>query len=1194
MKKLLLILMSLVAVVALSACGPKTCDTGFVLNEETNECEAEVEAITSVTISGLEHQTVLVDTVVDLLDGVTVTASDDEDYTSELQLGSNACTITDEGTVTSASPVVCDITYSAVVGGILERQTINVEFEMEEVTVDPNAAVLKEWTFDAATDLDGWGTYTAGAGSIVSEEIVDGAWKLVTTSGGMSYETRKDFMNIPFQNGTSYQITFDAKVDAEYVGKKVRLQVGELLPAAPWYNDFIPGQEMDFTLTAEWQTFTFTFTHTQDCLVGGIIFAMGDITQDGQLNVYPDEEQSVGIDATIYYDNIKISGGSNDDIMAPSITGADNVTLYIEDAITFDAAQGVTANDFVDGDVTADIVITGADAVDTSVAGEYTVTYTVSDAAGNEEEVIRVITVMNDTEAPVITGAADRVIEAGSAFDALEGVTASDLRDGAVDVTVEGTVDNMTAGDYVITYKAVDALGNESSVEVTITVKEIQWVDAGLLNGEFADDSSWGVWYADWNSTSVVADLTGGAAVFDITDTGDANWNIQLFQEGLTVTPGFYKVTFDASSTVARDIRVKLIMADASELEGDVTLSADMTTFTIMYEYTGAEQGAKLDFELGIIDANVASVVTIDNVKFEEVYVDDNMLSNGDFADNSAWGVWYADWNSTSVVADLTGGAAVFDIADTGDANWNIQLFQEGLTVKPGMTYTVTFDASSTVGRDIRVKLIMADASELQGDVTLSADMTTFTVTFDYTAAEQGAKLDFELGIIDANVASVVTIDNVRMVESTTEVVVEEPVTDWTGYGWEVAEADGVATFTYAGIDEGAWWNTNAQNTIDTFDGTSTGYSFTFTGTAGHLYLFKIEGGGAAKELGIAADGTEQTLVIPFDGLSAEQIAALNLLVVFCQNDQVEEAGTLVISAHGPVAGEGGGEETPATDWTGYGWTITEADGVATMEYAGIDEGAWWNTNAQNTIDTFDGTSTGYSFTFTGTAGHLYLFKIEGGGAAKELGIAADGTEQTLVIPFDGLSAEQIAALNLLVVFCQNDQVEEAGTLVISAHGPVAGEEAPASPVLSLITDQAELANITAEFTALNTATVTAGTDSLDMTFTGGDWGGMFTHFDGDTVKTPVDLSAYTTIEIKVTTSVALTGLEFKVEAPDGSSAIVNLASYTPDENGVYSIPMADFVGFDFTQLSCIGFWNPSDATGFIAVDISISGLVFK
>ena len=71
-------------------------------------------------------------------------------------------------------------------------------------------------------------------------------------------------------------------------------------------------------------------------------------------------------------------------------------------------ANQATASDNYDGDISADVVI-GGDSVDT--VGQYTVTYNVSDDAGNAaSEVTRTVNV-TDTTAPVITLVGDAVVE---------------------------------------------------------------------------------------------------------------------------------------------------------------------------------------------------------------------------------------------------------------------------------------------------------------------------------------------------------------------------------------------------------------------------------------------------------------------------------------------------------------------------------------------------------------------------------------------------------------------------------------------------------------------------------------------------------------------------------------------------------------------------------------------------------------
>ncbi len=80
------------------------------------------------------------------------------------------------------------------------------------------------------------------------------------------------------------------------------------------------------------------------------------------------------------------------DIIPPTITLLGDVSVSIEQGTSYTGA-GATAQDDVDGDITANIVMTGT--VDTATLGVYTETYTVSDDAGNPATpVVRTITVI--------------------------------------------------------------------------------------------------------------------------------------------------------------------------------------------------------------------------------------------------------------------------------------------------------------------------------------------------------------------------------------------------------------------------------------------------------------------------------------------------------------------------------------------------------------------------------------------------------------------------------------------------------------------------------------------------------------------------------------------------------------------------------------------------------------------------------
>ena len=132
---------------------------------------------------------------------------------------------------------------------------------------------------------------------------------------------------------------------------------------------------------------------------------------------------------------------------------------------------GAAASDNLDGDITADIVVAGT--VDTSVLATYTVTYTVSDAAGNAATAVTRTVYVVDDAGPVVTliDDAEVLLAVGGTYVEM-GATAKDGVDGTLaNVAIGGaTVNTRAAGTYVVTYTATDAVGNSTVATRTVTV----------------------------------------------------------------------------------------------------------------------------------------------------------------------------------------------------------------------------------------------------------------------------------------------------------------------------------------------------------------------------------------------------------------------------------------------------------------------------------------------------------------------------------------------------------------------------------------------------------------------------------------------------------------------------------------------------------------------------------------------------
>jgi len=164
------------------------------------------------------------------------------------------------------------------------------------------------------------------------------------------------------------------------------------------------------------------------------------------------------------------------DTTMPIITlkGNSNIELKVNDKYT---EEGATATDDKDGDITANIVVTGS--VDTSKEGTYVVTYSVKDTAGNEAKVTRTVVVKKveekDTVKPTIAlkGKSSIELKVNDQYTE-EGATATDNKDGDITskIVVTGSVDTSKEGTYKIIYSVKDTAGNEATVTRTVVVKK--------------------------------------------------------------------------------------------------------------------------------------------------------------------------------------------------------------------------------------------------------------------------------------------------------------------------------------------------------------------------------------------------------------------------------------------------------------------------------------------------------------------------------------------------------------------------------------------------------------------------------------------------------------------------------------------------------------------------------------------------
>lgn len=161
-------------------------------------------------------------------------------------------------------------------------------------------------------------------------------------------------------------------------------------------------------------------------------------------------------------------------VVLPSDTKAPVITLNGSNPLTHTQGEiftdpEATAIDDRDGDVATNT----SGSVNSATLGSYTLTYTATDSSGNIATITRIVNVIlpPDTTAPVITLNGERLIthNQDEVFTDL-GASATDNRDGNIDVIDSGSVDTSTIGIYILTYTATDSAGNTATVIRTVNI----------------------------------------------------------------------------------------------------------------------------------------------------------------------------------------------------------------------------------------------------------------------------------------------------------------------------------------------------------------------------------------------------------------------------------------------------------------------------------------------------------------------------------------------------------------------------------------------------------------------------------------------------------------------------------------------------------------------------------------------------
>ena len=318
-----------------------------------------------------------------------------------------------------------------------------------------------------------------------------------------------------------------------------------------------------------------------------------------------------------------------------------------------------------------------------------------------------------DNTAPEITGVKDQAVQAGTEFDALAGVAASDKEDG--DITSKITITSMPAldfkngkttpanpGDYELTYAVTDKGGLEAKAYATLTVTRQTGEAVEFMNFDFstaaADSHGWAAKVADGVNAS--GELKQGAFVFDITDAGGGDTDIQLVKSDMELKAANYRVKVWAKSTKDTYAHI-LANADGNNLGGvyNVRIGAEIAPLELNFTSTGAAK-AELLINLGKITPNPDNpsdttpgdfTVTIDKIEIYEISGEEHKVPtyNSDLSSADALAISAGDGASATASA----GAFQIDSYPTSGGVWSIKadILLPSVTIEAGEKYYYSF-----------------------------------------------------------------------------------------------------------------------------------------------------------------------------------------------------------------------------------------------------------------------------------------------------------------------------------------------------------------------------------------------------------------------------------------------------------------------------------------------------------------------
>ena len=415
------------------------------------------EVVNTLPIINAENKTIELGNKFNELDGIKAIDEEDGDITNDIIVVSSNVDVNKEG--------VYVVTYEIKdKDGGKTRKTIEVtvvkplEKENEAPYINASDRTIKQG--ESFNPLNGVNAYDTEDGDLTSKIRV--------------IENMVDISVVG-----KYSVTFEVSDSAGYrVTKEI-------------YINVVPKSNTRPIIYADNITVALGEKYNPYAMVSASDKEDGDITGKiivvyNYVNVYKEGIYKVGYKVT---DSMGTSASCVIKVKVKNFNNGNKVTstgdvpvIYCNDIsialdTKFNPLEWVAATDKEDGDITNKVMVIYNN-VDTSIEGNYHVTYEIIDSNGNKVNKAMMVVVesedkMSGENKPPIINANDITLEKGRYFDPLDGVTALDDEDGNLTnkiIVKENEVNVSKKGVYKVTYEVTDSKGLVTTKSISVTV----------------------------------------------------------------------------------------------------------------------------------------------------------------------------------------------------------------------------------------------------------------------------------------------------------------------------------------------------------------------------------------------------------------------------------------------------------------------------------------------------------------------------------------------------------------------------------------------------------------------------------------------------------------------------------------------------------------------------------------------------